>query len=295
MAQDKTTAQAQRQNIDQTQVSATEIARVIEDIVQQKDPFDERVICYAQPIYNTHTHSFRQAEVLMRLLVGDVVVKPAQFIPLAEENKSIFDLTYILVNKVCRSMSGLLSKYDFDRITINFSPDMFCNGEMAKNTQKIIAANGAYVKKFCIELTEQTFADEKNAQSEVKDRMNHMKQAGIKLYLDDFGIGYSSIARITTYPFSVIKIDKKILDIAVINECMGELIGMMITVLKKHGYEILMEGVENEQGKQFALGKKVDYIQGFLYAKPVPFEELVNYFQPLGQQEKKREEKNERK
>lgn len=294
MARDKTTAQAQRQNQDQTRVSATEIARVIEDIVQQKDPFDERVICYAQPIYDTHTHSFRQAEVLMRLLVGDVVVKPAQFIPIAEENKSIFDLTYILINKVCRTMSGLLSKYDFDRITINFSPDMFCNGEMAKNTQKIIAANGAYVKKFCIELTEQTFTDEKGEQNEVKDRMNHMKQAGIKLYLDDFGIGYSSIARITTYPFSVIKIDKRILDIAVINECMGELIGMMITVLKKHGYEILMEGVENEQGKQFALGKKVDYIQGFLYAKPVPFEDLVNYFQPLGQQEKKREEKNER-
>ena len=186
-----------------------------------------------------------------------------------------------------------ISKYDFDRITINFSPDMFCNGEMAKNTQKIIAANGAYVKKFCIELTEQTFADEKGEQNEVKNRMNHMKQAGIKLYLDDFGIGYSSIARITTYPFSVIKIDKKILDIAVINECMGELIGMMIAVLKKHGYEILMEGVENEQGKQFALGKKVDYIQGFLYAKPVPLEDLVNYFQPIGQ-EKKREEKNER-
>lgn len=295
MARDETTAQTERQNTDQTQISAMEIARVIEDIVRQKDPFDERVICYAQPIYDTHTHTFRQAEVLMRLLVGDVVVKPAQFIPLAEENKSIFDLTYILVNKICRSMSGLLSKYDFDRITINFSPDMFCNGEMAKNTQKIIAANGAYVKKFCIELTEQTFADEKGEQNEVKDRMNHMKQAGIKLYLDDFGIGYSSIARITTYPFSVIKIDKRILDIAVINECMGELIGMMIAVLKKHGYEILMEGVENEQGKQFALGKKVDYIQGFLYAKPVPFEDLVNYFQPIGQQEKKREEPNERK
>ena len=109
--------------------------------------------------------------------------------------------------------------------------------------------------------------------------MNGMSQAGIRLYLDDFGTGYSSIARVTSYPFSVIKIDKEVLDIAVTNPCMQELIEKIISILKKYGYKVLMEGVENEQGKQFSLNSKVDYIQGFLYAKPVPLEELVRYFE----------------
>lgn len=279
MARDETTAQAQRQNQDQTQVSATEIARVIEDIVQKKDPFDERVICYAQPIYNTHTHSFRQAEVLMRLKVGEVIVCPQRFIGLAEKNGSIVDLTCILMNKICRAMSTLLAKSNFDGISINLSPAMLGSSEIAQNTQQIFKTNRTKLQKLCVELTEQAITGTKEEQDALRNRMNGMSQAGIRLYLDDFGTGYSSIARVASYPFSVIKIDKEVLDIAVTNPCMQELIEKIISILKKYGYEVLMEGVENEQGKQFSLNSKVDYIQGFLYAKPVPLEELARYFE----------------
>lgn len=295
MARDETTAQTEQQNTHQTQVSTAEITKVIEDIVQQKDPFDERVICYAQPIYDTHTHSFRQAEVLMRLKVGEVIVGPQRFIHLAEKNGSIVDLTCILLNKVCRAMSTLLANSNFDGISINLSPAMLGGSEIAQNTQQIFKTNRTKLQKLCVELTEQAITGTKEEQDALRSRMNGMSQAGIRLYLDDFGTGYSSIARVTSYPFSVIKIDKEVLDIAVTNPCMQELIKKIISILKKYGYEVLMEGVENEQGKQFSLNSKVDYIQGFLYAKPVPLEELVNYFQPIGQQEKKREEKNERK
>ena len=279
MAWDRTAVQTKRQNIDQTQVSAIEIARVIEDIVQQKDPFDERVICYAQPIYNTHTHSFRQAEVLMRLKVGEVIVCPQRFIGLAEKNGSIVDLTCILMNKICRAMSTLLAKSNFDGISINLSPAMLGSSEIAQNTQQIFKTNRTKLQKLCVELTEQAITGTKEEQDALRNRMNGMSQAGIRLYLDDFGTGYSSIARVASYPFSVIKIDKEVLDIAVTNPCMQELIEKIISILKKYGYEVLMEGVENEQGKQFSLNSKVDYIQGFLYAKPVPLEELVRYFE----------------
>ena len=279
MAWDRTAVQTKRQNIDQTQVSAIEIARVIEDIVQQKDPFDERVICYAQPIYNTQTHSFRQAEVLMRLKVGEVIVCPQRFIGLAEKNGSIVDLTCILMNKICRAMSTLLAKSNFDGISINLSPAMLGSSEIAQNTQQIFKTNRTKLQKLCVELTEQAITGTKEEQDALRNRMNGMSQAGIRLYLDDFGTGYSSIARVASYPFSVIKIDKEVLDIAVTNPCMQELIEKIISILKKYGYEVLMEGVENEQGKQFSLNSKVDYIQGFLYAKPVPLEELVRYFE----------------
>lgn len=290
MTRDETTAQTEQQNTHQTQVSTAEITKVIEDIVQQKDPFDERVICYAQPIYDTHTHSFRQAEVLMRLKVGEIIVGPQKFIHLAEKNGSIVDLTCILLNKVCHAMSTLLANSNFDRISINLSPAMLSGSEIAQNTQQLFKTNRAKLQKLCVELTEQAITGTKEEQDALRSRMNGMSQAGIRLYLDDFGTGYSSIARVTSYPFSVIKIDKEVLDIAVTNPCMQELIKKIISILKKYGYEVLMEGVENEQGKQFSLNSKVDYIQGFLYAKPVPLEELVNYFQPLGQQGKKREE-----
>lgn len=276
MAQDRATSEDRQQETRRDEVDDETISDVIRDIVEKNDPYDERVVCYAQPIFDTHTESYRQAEVLMRLKIGNEIVGPNRFIPMAEKNGSIFRLTYILLNKVCSAMKELSKKCDFDRITVNFPPVFFCNEDMLKNLCNIMKMHGTDTNKLGVELTEQALED----RDDVKNRVSSMTNAGIKLYLDDFGTGYSSMARIVTYPFSVIKIDKGLLDTAMKYQCMEELISIIIRVLKKNGYEILMEGVEDENGKKFSMDTKVDYIQGFLYERPVPLEKLENYFAP---------------
>lgn len=269
---------------DTEDISDTDIRETIRDILEKGDPYDPRVVCDAQPIYDTKARAFRQAEVLMRLKVRGTIVRPYRFIPYAEESGAITQLTYILLRKACHMVSAYNSIYDFDKVTINFSPRVFCSTDVLADTFRIVKEQGVDPSRICIELTEQMLEKDE----EVKSRITAMSKTGIQFYLDDFGAGYSSIARIVAYPFKVIKIDKSLLDSAMENSCMREMVAMVIRVLKKYGYDVLVEGVENEKGKQFSLENDVNLIQGFLYAKPVPMQELNRYFK----KREKRESKN---
>lgn len=264
-------------------ISDADIRDTIRCILENGDPYDPRVVCDAQPIYDTKARTFRQAEILMRLKVQGMIVKPYRFIPYAEESGAITQLTYILLRKVCRMIAGYGHVYDFDKVTVNFSPTVFCSTDVLADTFRIVKEQGADPSRICIELTEQALEKD----GEVRGRITEMSKTGIQFYLDDFGAGYSSIARIVAYPFRVIKIDKSLLDSAIENTCMREMVAMVIRVLKKYGYDVLVEGVENEEGKQFSLKNNVNLIQGFLYAKPVPMEELNRYFKKQEEGESK--------
>lgn len=251
------------------------IEQELMDIRLGRNMEDERIVCYAQPIYEVETESFRTAEALMRLKVNGDMVAPGLFIPIAEETDCIHMLTLIILSKVCKELKELEKDYEFECISINCSASEFALPGLANEILDIIKKFEVDPKKIRLELTESAVADDNNS---LRNNMYLLRQEGISFYLDDFGTGYSAMSRVIDLPFRIIKFDKSLLYQSIDDERMDGIVTNMIDTLKSSGINTLVEGVESDAHKDYSITHGFDYIQGYHYAKPVPISELRNYF-----------------
>ena len=251
------------------------VEQLLLDIRNQNNLNDERVLCYAQPIFSVNENSFRTAEALMRLSLDGTIIYPEKFIPLAEKNNCIHTLTMIMINKVCQTIKEFESKYDFDAITVNCSSSELSNRDLFDELMNIINTNGIKPQHIRLELTESAIFDDFNM---VINNMEKFNKSGIKFYLDDFGTGYSNLERIIGCPFYTIKFDKSLLYKSIDNSAVSDIVSHLTSVFKKQGFVLLIEGVENDEQADYSINKGFDYIQGYKYAKPQPVIKLKDYF-----------------
>lgn len=251
------------------------IEQAVMDIRAKMDPDDERILCYAQPIFSVEKEEFRSAEALMRLEIDGKMIPPDVFIPIAERNNCIHALTVIMMHKVCRAVEALAAVYDFDAITINCSTADFVNRKFHKEIMDIIHSYKIDQKMIRLELTETMMTENFEA---VRHNMEMLNMEGIQLYMDDFGTGYSNLERVLDIPVQTIKFDKSLLYKSLQDERVDDIISYMIDIFKKNGFITLIEGVENESQKNYSINRGFDYIQGYHYAKPAPIEALGKYF-----------------
>lgn len=251
------------------------VEQLLLDIRNQNNLNDERVLCYAQPIFSVNENSFRTAEALMRLSLDGTIIYPDKFIPLAEKNHCIHTLTMIMINKVCQTIKEFESKYDFDAITVNCSSSELSNRDLFDELMNIINTNGIKPLHIRLELTESAIFDDFNM---VINNMEKFNKSGIKFYLDDFGTGYSNLERIIGCPFYTIKFDKSLLYKSIDNSAVSDIVSHLTSVFKKQGFVLLIEGVENDEQADYSINKGFDYIQGYKYAKPQPVIKLKDYF-----------------
>ncbi len=251
------------------------VEQLLLDIRNQNNLNDERVLCYAQPIFSVNENSFRTAEALMRLSLDGTIIYPDKFIPLAEKNNCIHTLTMIMINKVCQTIKEFESKYDFDAITVNCSSSELSNRDLFDELMNIINTNGIRPQHIRLELTESAIFDDFNM---VINNMEKFNKSGIKFYLDDFGTGYSNLERIIGCPFYTIKFDKSLLYKSIDNSAVSDIVSHLTSVFKKQGFVLLIEGVENDEQADYSINKGFDYIQGYKYAKPQPVIKLREYF-----------------
>lgn len=257
---------------------AYKIEQLLLDIRNKNDLDDERVLCYAQPIFSVNNNSFRTAEALMRLSLDGTIIYPDKFIPIAEKNNCIHTLTRIILNKVCKIVAEFEKKYDFDAITINCSSSELSNRNLFDELMAIINSNNIMPEHIRLELTESAMFDDFNM---VIHNMEKLNESGIKFYLDDFGTGYSSLERIIGCPFNTIKFDKTLLYKSLDNSAVSDIVSHLTSVFKEQGFVLLIEGVENEEQASYSIDKGFDYIQGYKYAKPQPVINLKDYFDKL--------------
>lgn len=257
---------------------AYKIEQLLLDIRNKNDLDDERVLCYAQPIFSVNNNSFRTAEALMRLSLDGTIIYPDKFIPIAEKNNCIHTLTRIILNKVCKIVAEFEKKYDFDAITINCSSSELSNRNLFDELMAIINSNNIMPEHIRLELTESAMFDDFNM---VIHNMEKLNESGIKSYLDDFGTGYSNLERIIGCPFNTIKFDKTLLYKSLDNSAVSDIVSHLTSVFKEQGFVLLIEGVENEEQASYSIDKGFDYIQGYKYAKPQPVINLKDYFDKL--------------
>jgi len=254
-----------------------EVEQALLDIRAKNDLDDERVVCFIQPIHNISTQSFRTGESLMRMNLNGKMIYPDKFISVAENNDCIHTLTRIMLNKVCRKIQELEKQnFDFDAITVNCATLEFEDWNMYKEVLEIIEANKIDPSHLKLEITESTSTTNYDS---ILHNMKMLNEKGITFYLDDFGTGYSNLERIINFPFKTINFDKSILYNALESTKADEMIRMMVKYFGANGLKTLVEGVENQEQYEYCKSVGFDYIQGYLFSKPQPAENITNYFE----------------
>ena len=252
----------------------------LESIHSRADLMDERVEVFCQPVLNINSGKYDTAEALMRLKLDKTgMVFPDQFIPVAEKYNYIQTLSLIILNKTCQQIKKMLEGgYKVKRISVNFSMIDVREEDFCLSVNRIISQSGIPFDKIAIELTE--------SQSEkdfiiVKDKINELKDSGIKFYLDDFGTGYSNFDRIIALPFDIIKFDRSLVIASGADTKSETMVSYLAHMFSDMNYSVLYEGIENEQDEDMCINMCARYLQGYKYSKPIPISRLTEFFEKI--------------
>ena len=202
-------------------------------------------------------------------------IYPSEFIPIAEETGLIVDITYVVLDKVCKFINRLLEKgIQVGSIHVNFSAVQFSQPDLVDKVLEIIRSNHTPMSAIEIEFTESTLAESTEVVTEFALRM---KDNGIKMGLDDFGTGYSNIATVINIPFGTVKLDKSLVRAAMDKSLSALAVKNLSYTFKQLGMKVIAEGVETDEQRSLVEGFGVDQIQGFYYAKPMPGDDMERF------------------
>ena len=250
----------------------------LDDINQKADLDDQRVEVYCQPVLNIITGKYDTAEALMRLNLPEIgMIYPDRFIPVAEENNYIHTLSKIILHKTCMRIKSMLDcTYIVKRISVNFAVSEVRDPNFCKDINDIIEDSGIPYEKIAIEITE---SQNNNDFLIMKNKINELREQGIKFYLDDFGTGYSNFERIMEPPFDIIKFDRSLVLACGMDYKAEMMVYHLARMFSDMDYSVLYEGVETAEDEEKCKHMCARYLQGYKYSKPIPIERLTEYFE----------------
>ena len=218
-----------------------------------------------QPIYSVSDGRFMYMEALSRLTGTEMGnISPAEFVVVAEKKGLIEKLGNVAFEKICKFISD--NRGVVNAVSINFSVYQMTNPGIVNHVLDTIAKFGLDPSNIIMEITESIFIENFEL---VAKNMTDLAQAGVKFYLDDFGNGYSNLANVVGLPFSTVKMDRSLV-LAMENSTKNyDLFANLVSTFKGAGLKVLVEGVETENQDEQVKNAGVDYIQGFLYSRPV--------------------------
>lgn len=241
---------------------------------QLKDAIeDRRFELYYQPQFDAVSNRLRGVEALIRWRGSDgKFVSPAVFIPLAEKDGLIVQIGNWVLEEAIRTLAYWTETYQTDLImSINISAIQYQKNDFVQKLMGFIDKYKVNMEQIELEITETVFIDD---QKGVIEKLNTLKEYGIKISLDDFGTGYSSLSYLKGLPIDTLKIDKTFIDTVISDTSTRVITESIIAMVKKLGCETVAEGVETQEQLNYLQAVKCDNIQGFLLGKPMPSSEI---------------------
>ncbi len=235
----------------------------------------KRFKVYYQPLYCCRKDIFCSAEALLRLSDYDgMPIRPDVFIPLAEENGMIEELTWIVLDDICKTLSSEKFK-GLQSVSINLSMQQLLDPKLPEEIASFLSERGIAPPSIKLEMTERFLLhDSKYA----KAQLDALKALGLDISMDDFGTGYSNLANVLEFPFGFIKLDRSLIAPIAENPHAKAMVGSLIKLFSDMDKRIIAEGVEDEAQVKILRELGIDMIQGYYYAKPAPADELIKYF-----------------
>ncbi len=239
----------------------------------------EQLQVYFQPIVEVESGRIQKAEVLLRWLHPlRGMVSPAEFIPLAEETDLIIEIGDWVFREAARWVTHWqgLGPQGF-QVSVNTSPAQFrVEGNIHQEEWLAhLDSLGLSGSSIAIEITEGLLL---NADPQIADKLLKFRDAGIQVAIDDFGTGYSSLAYLKKFDIDYLKIDQSFVRNLASDPDDRALCEAIIVMAHKLGLMVVAEGVETQEQKHLLAAAGCDYLQGYLFSRPVPpreFEALL--------------------
>jgi diguanylate cyclase (GGDEF) domain len=231
---------------------------------------------YFQPKVSLHDDSVSQFEALIRWehpTKGNIT--PEQFIPFAERESLIMDIGEWVMMSVCHHISIMENTgWDDFSVSFNVSPQQIQDLMFIKKLSKCIDENDIDPRHLEIEITESSLARDPY---QVEKTIEAVRAMGIKVALDDFGIGYSSLSHLELLSIDVLKVDRTFIERAGRNQSSMTIINAIIAIAKSLNLQCVAEGVETEQELSIVKEKGFDVVQGFFFYKPMSFQDIQQF------------------
>jgi diguanylate cyclase (GGDEF)-like protein/PAS domain S-box-containing protein len=200
------------------------------------------------------------------------LVPPGAFISIAEETGLIDGIGDWVVEALCAQAAEWRAAGHTPRLAFNLSPRQLRRSALAAEIAGRIAAHGLKPSQFCAELTESAVLSDERRQ---RSLLGELHEAGLRLAVDDFGIGHSSLARLRDLPVQTLKIDRSFLARVPGDDGSAAIVVAVLALARALGMDTVAEGVETPEQLAFLRAHGCPLVQGFLLGRPQPAEQIT--------------------
>lgn len=228
-----------------------------------------------QPKFHLESQEIVGAEALLRWHHPKLgLTMPDQFIEIAEESIQIIPIGEWIVQKTCQMLEILLAQGKAIPIAINVSAVQFLRSNFAETLKKNLAQFNIPPHLLEVEITESSLLIQQNS---IIHQLQAIQRQGHAIAIDDFGIGYSSLSYLKRFPINQLKIDRSFMPSVVDGKSSNRSLTIaIIQMAKALELDIIAEGVETEEQRQFLLQQGCSLAQGYLFSKPLDFDQFVD-------------------
>jgi len=207
---------------------------------------------------------------------------PDEFIPLAEQTGLILSLGDWVLETACKQIAawGLRKNMTHLTVAVNISARQLLNPDFVRNVLTTLDRTGANPHNLKLELTESMFVEDLE---DVVTKMTVLKSHGLRFSLDDFGMGYSSLAYLRRLPLDQLKIDQEFVRDILVDASSSAIAQSIISLSRAMGLSVIAEGVETEEQREFLARLGCHSFQGFLFSAALPVEEFQALLTAVGE------------
>jgi diguanylate cyclase len=235
---------------------------------------NEEFLVHYQPRVAVDTLAITGVEALVRWQHPQLgLVPPSEFIPLAEDTGLIVPIGEWVLRTACLQGRRWRDEgFAPIQIAVNICGRQFHDQDLSETVVRILDETGLPATNLELELTESSIVQDAQFASGV---LRSLKNMGIKISIDDFGTGFSSLSSLKKLPIDALKIDRTFVRDATVDQDDAALVMAIITLGHNLRLKVIAEGVETEDQLRFLRLLRCDEIQGFLFSKPLPAEALA--------------------
>ena len=233
----------------------------------------QEFVLHYQPKVDVETRALVGVEALLRWQSPDLgLVPPLKFISLLEETGLIMEVGSWALNRAALDHRSLVERgFKAPRVAVNVSSIQLRQRDFVAVVEAAILS-GLAPTGIDLEITESLVMDDIERNIE---KLKDLRKLGIGLAIDDFGTGYSSLAYLAKLPVQTIKIDRSFIITMLADPDRATLVQTVITLARSLKLKVVAEGVDSEEQARFLKLLRCDQMQGYLFSKPVPLDELV--------------------
>jgi diguanylate cyclase (GGDEF)-like protein/PAS domain S-box-containing protein len=233
---------------------------------------------YYQPIVSLQTGRVVELEALVRWLHPlRGLIPPSDFIPIAEETGMVIPMGRWVLREAYSQLRRWKNQFSWAAdlsVAVNVSAKQFAHSKLVDDVEAALAESGIDPKHVHLELTESATIDCAANTAAILDRLDKLD---VQLHLDDFGTGYSSLSHLQRMPFDALKIDRSFVAAMTADPASQSIVTAIVALAHSLKMVVIAEGVENQMQAGHLKEAKCDYVQGYLYSKPLPADQIVTY------------------